>query len=341
MEPTVACPISDAVVLVTPRSFGLDDRTLRDELESAVREVRYNERGRPLHVDELCAEIGDVDGLIAGLDEINAAVFDVATRLRVVARYGVGTSNVDLAAAARHGVTVTNTPGANTEAVAEMTIALFFALARTIPHLDRAIHAGAWPPVQGMELAGKTVGIVGLGRIGHAVARRAIALGCRVVAHDPYLAAGSAGGISLLSLVDVAAASHILTLHLPLTRETDGLINRELLARMREGAYLVNTARGELIVEDDLLWALKAGRLRGVALDTLRQEPPPPGHPFLSRDDVILTGHSGAHTVEAAAAMGRAALDDLLAVLAGRPPRFPVVAAQASAPPSNSVAGDG
>jgi phosphoglycerate dehydrogenase-like enzyme len=323
--------VADAVVLVTPRSFGRDAPALREELEGAVREVRYNAEGRPLRAAELCAQIGDVDGMIAGLDELSAPVFAAAPRLRVVARYGVGTSNVDLAAAARHGVVVTNTPGANAEAVAELTIGLFFALARAIPRLDRAVHAGAWPSAQGVELAGKTVGIVGLGRIGRAVARRAAALGCRVVAHDPYARPESAGSIPLLRLADLAAAADFLTLHLPLTEETAGLVSRDLLAQMHAGAYLVNTARGELIVEEDVLWALETGRLRGVALDALRQEPPPAGHPFLGRDDVILTPHSGAHTAEAAVAMGRAALDDLLAVLTGRPPCFPVIAGGVSA----------
>lgn len=322
----------EAVVLVTPRSFGRADPSLRRELEDTVREVRYNERGRPLRAGELAAEVGDVDGMIAGLDEISAAIFAAAPRLRVVARYGVGTSNVDLAAAEQHGVTVTNTPGANAEAVAELTIGLFFALARSIPRLDRAVRAGVWSSIQGVELAGKTVGIVGLGRIGRAVAHRAAALGCQVVAYDPYVARDDVGVIPLCGLADVAAAAHILTLHLPLTAETEGLVDRALLARMREGAYLVNTARGELIVEQDVLWALETGLLRGVALDALRQEPPPADHPFLQRDDVILTPHSGAHTAEASVAMGRTALDDLLAVLAGRPPRFPVTAAKASVP---------
>jgi len=318
--------MAGSVVLVTPRSFGREDPDLRAELEAAVGEVRYNERGRPLTAAELRAAMGDVDGLLAGLDEIDATVFAAAPRLRVVARYGVGTSNVDLRAAAACGVVVTNTPGANAEAVAELTIGFIFALARELGRADRAVRAGAWPTVRGGDVAGKTVGLVGLGRIGASVARRAVALGCRVVAHDPYADAGHAGrlGVRLGPLEDVVAAADFLSLHLPVTPETRDLVDRDLLGRMHPGSYLINTARGELVVEEDLLRALERGHLAGAALDTLRVEPPPPGHPLLRRDDVLVTPHMGAHTAEAARAMGQLALRDLLAVLTGRPPHHPV-----------------
>lgn len=318
--------MAGSVVLVTPRSFGREDPDLRAELEAAVGEVRYNERGRPLTAAELRAAVGDVDGLLAGLDEVDATVFAAAPRLRVVARYGVGTSNVDLRAAAARGVVVTSTPGANTEAVAELTIGFIFALARGLGCADRAVRAGAWPMMRGGEVAGKTVGLVGLGRIGISVARRAVALGCRVVAHDPYADAGHAArlGVHLATLEEAVAAADFLSLHLPATPETRDLVDRNLLGRMRPGSHLINTARGELVVEEDLLSALERGHLAGAALDTLRDEPPPPGHPLLRRDDVLVTPHIGAHTAEAARAMGRLALRDLLAVLAGRPPHHPV-----------------
>jgi len=319
--------MAESVVLVTPLSFGRDDPELRAELEASVGEVRYNERGRPLTAAELCAALRDVDGLLAGLDKIDATVFAAAPRLRVVARYGVGTSNVDLRAAAARGIIVTNTPGANAEAVAELAIGFMFALARALGRADRVVRAGAWPTVGGGEVAGKTVGLVGLGRIGASVARRAVALGCRVVAHDPYADAGDAArlGVRLVPLEEAVAAADFLSLHLPATAETRDLVDRDLLRRMRVGSYLINTARGELVVEDDLLSALERGHLGGAALDTLRVEPPPADHPLLRRDDVLVTPHIGAHTAEAARAMGRLALRDLLAVLAGRPPHHPVI----------------
>lgn len=318
--------LSAAKVLVTPRSFGAHDPELRRDLERAVGQVRYNRRGRALTADELREEIGDVDGVIAGLDEIDNSVFDAAPCLKVVARYGVGVSNVDLDAARRHGVVVTNTPGANSEAVAELTIGFLFALARSIVQANAAAHAGRWTPIEGMEIAGKTVGILGGGRIGLAVARRAVALGCRVLAYDPYADRSvlAAAGAHSVSLEQVLVESHVLSLHLPLTEETRGLVDAGFLAQARPGVLLINTARGELIVEDDLLRALESGRVGGAALDTLTQEPAPTGHPLLRNDRVLVTPHVGAHTREATNAMGRMATDDLIAVLSGAQPRFPV-----------------
>ncbi len=327
MSDTSNQPLKRCVVLVTPRSFGADDPGLRRALEEAVGEVRYNGRGRPLKSAELQVEIPEVDGLLAGLDEIDAAVLAAAPRLRVIARYGTGTSNVDLRSAKEHGVTVTNTPDANTEAVAELTIGLIFDLARSISRADRAARSGTWKGMRGIELTGKTLGIVGLGRIGRSVARRAVALGCTVMAYDPNpdLSFPGADDIHLASLHDVLAEAHILSLHAPLTDRTRGMVNRDLLAMMRDDAILVNTSRGELIVEHDLVQALDAGRLRGAALDAWSEEPPRPDNPLLHREDVVVTPHMGAHTAEAASAMGRCSLHDLLAVLAGEPPLHPVV----------------
>jgi D-3-phosphoglycerate dehydrogenase / 2-oxoglutarate reductase len=319
-------PLSESVVLVTPRSFGAGDPGLRPALEAAVREVRYNDRGRPLRAAELREAMADVDGLLAGLDEIDASAIAAAPRLRVIARYGVGTSNVDLRAAARAGVVVTNTPGANAEAVAELTIGFIFALARSITRANQSVRAGHWHAPMGGEVAGKTLGILGLGKIGQAVARRAAGLGCTIVAYDPVPdhAFAARHQVRLAPREQVVAEAHFLTLHLPCTPQTRNLVDRRLLARMRPGSYLVNTARGELVVEEDLRRALESGHLHGAALDTLQEEPPPIDHPLLARDDVIVTPHIGASTLEAAATMGHAALHDLLAVLSGRPPRFPV-----------------
>lgn len=312
-----------STILVTPRSFGADDPSVRQELEGAVRTVRYNDRGRPLRAAELRMLLGDVDGLLAGLDEIDASVIAAAPRLRAIARYGVGVSNVDLHAAARAGVIVTNTPGANAEAVAELTIGFLFALARSITRADRALRAGHW---RGGEIAGKTLGILGLGKIGQAVARRAVCLGCAVLANDPKpdRAFATHYQVGLASREEVVAQADYLTLHLPLLPETRDLVDRRLLSGMRKGSFLINTARGELVVEEDLLWALESGHLKGAALDTLRAEPFAADHPLSAREEVIVTPHIGANTAEAAKAMGRMAVQDLLAVLSGRTPRFPV-----------------
>lgn len=317
----------DAVVLVTARSFGRSRPELREELEGAVREVRWNDLGRPLTGAELREAIADVDGVIAGVDRFDAGVIRAASRLRVIARHGTGTDGVDLDAAAAAGVVVTNTPGANAAAVAELAIGLMFALARRIPQGDRLVRAGEYGALPGIELAGRTVGLIGLGRAGREVARRAAALGCTVLAHDPAVSAEQARrvGATLAGRDEVVTEADFLSLHVPVTDATRDLVDAGFLSRMKRGAFLVNTARGELVVEEDLDEALEAGKLAGAALDTTRDEPPRAGNPLLARDDVILTPHSGADTDEARAAMGRAALDDLLAVLDGRAPRHPVV----------------
>jgi phosphoglycerate dehydrogenase-like enzyme len=227
-----------------------------------------------------------------------------------VARYGVGVDRVDLEAARRHGVVVTTTPGANANAVAELTIALLFATARPF-----TCRAGEWKPQRGIELAGRTLGLVGLGRIGSLVAEKARGLGMRVLAHDPYVA-------GTVSLEEVQAAADFVSLHAPLTEQTRGLVDAAFLGRLKPGCALVNTARGELVDEQALLQALDDGRLRAAALDVLAQEPPAPDHPLLRRDDVIVTPHMGPHTAEATAAMGRIALEELLAVLSGGTPRY-------------------
>ncbi len=304
----------DAAVLVTARSFA---RELRPELEEAVREVRYNDLGRPLAADELRERLDGVDGVLAGLDEIDASVL-ATPGLRVVARHGVGVDRVDLAAAERHGVTVTYTPGANAAAVAELTVALMLLLCRPVLAADRAVRGGDWPVLQGTELGRRTVGLLGAGRVGSRVARALDGLGCTVLIHDPAFDGSMALG-------ELLPRARVLSLHLPLNEETRGLVDEEVLAQLPRGALLVNTARGELVDEAALTGALDSGHLAGAALDALGEEPPRPGHPLVARDDVIVTPHIGAHTAEARAAMGRLAMDDLLAVLAGRHPRHPVV----------------
>lgn len=316
----------EAVVLVTPRSFGLDDPTLRERLEAEVAAVRYVP-SPGMDPAELVPLVGDVDGWIAGLDRIDQSVLEAAPRLKVIARYGVGTEQVDLEAACRQGVAVTNTPGANADAVAELTIGFLFALARGLVPAVEAARGGNWTPVRGRSLEGRVVGLVGFGAVGRAVARRAAALGCRVLACDPLADARLASdhGTELASLDELLAQADFVSLHVPLSPETRALADDAFLAKMRRGSYLVNTARGEVVDEAALLRAVESGHLAGAALDTLVDEPPPADHPLLHAERVIVTPHVGAHADGATAAMGRMALDDCLAVLSGREPAHPVV----------------
>jgi D-3-phosphoglycerate dehydrogenase / 2-oxoglutarate reductase len=320
----LASRLAESVVLVTPRSLAADPSSCA-RLRACVGEVRF--RPGPLGPDELTEVLSGVDAVLAGVDRFDESVFSRTPDLRVVARYGVGVDNVDLTAAARHGVVVTNTPGANANAVAELTIALLFALARPLVHGAVAAWSGRWSAPRGFEVAGRTLGLVGLGAVGRRVATKAAALGCRVVACDPVVGEAEcrAAGAELAPLEHVVAEADVLSLHAPLTAKTRDLVGRPLLESMKRGSALINTARGELVVEQDLVRALDEGRLRAAALDTLREEPPSPEHPLLGRDDVIVTPHIAGQTEEAVVEMARQAIDDLLAVLAGEPPRHPVV----------------
>ncbi|MGH7291866.1 MAG: phosphoglycerate dehydrogenase [Myxococcota bacterium] len=312
-----------SVVLVTPRSLRAGAPAVVRRLEAAVDEIRWNDLGRPLTAAELRERLDGVDGLVAGLDQVDASVFAAAPRLRVVARYGVGVDRVDLAAAGRHGVVVTSTPGANAAAVAEWTFALMLALCRPLVAADRAVRRGEWPVLKGRELSGRTIGLLGLGRIGGLVAERCTAFGCQVLAHDPFVRSAPRAA-QLVGRDELIARAEVLSLHMPLTEETRDSVDRPLLAALPPGAVLVNTARGELVDEQALVWALEEGPLAGAALDALRQEPPLPGHRLIGRDDVLVTPHAAPHTAEATLAMGQMAVGDLLAVLAGRSPLHPV-----------------
>lgn len=314
-------------MLVTPTSYAKYNPALISDLEDQVHEVIYNPHGRPLIADELIQLLPTCDAFIAGLDEINGAAIQAADRLKVIARYGVGVDNVDLDTARQKGIIVTNTPGANSVSVAELALALMLCLARPIPAAAAAIKQGSWPRMQGLTLEGKTVGLVGFGSIGQQVARRLKAFDCRIIAYDPFPNEGAAGslGVEFLPLGEVTQSADFLSLHCPLMPETRGMVNADLLENMKHGAFLINTARGELVNETALYEALQSGRLAGAALDVFAQQPPDAANPLLSLPQVIATPHMAAHTDGAADAMGRAALYDCLAVLRGQEPLHRVI----------------
>jgi D-3-phosphoglycerate dehydrogenase len=314
-------------VLVTPRSFGRHDLQLKTELEATVGEVIYNPFGRPLTSSEVQELLPGCDAYIAGVDTIDRAALEATDRLRVIARYGVGVDRVDLEAAREKGIIVTNTPGANSASVAELAIGLMLSLARMIPLANQETRAGKPPRIQGVSLEGKVVGLLGLGAIGKRVARRLQGFDCTVLTYDPAVDAATAQevGALLCSQEEVVAKSDFLSLHVPVLPETRGMVNASFLAQMKEGAFLINTARGELIDEVALFEALKSGHLRGAALDAFAEEPPSEDNPLFSLPQVIATPHMGAHTDGATNAMGWGALRDCLAVLRGEAPAHRVV----------------
>jgi D-3-phosphoglycerate dehydrogenase len=314
-------------VLVTPTSYAKNDPKLRSDLEEQVKEVVYNTTGRPLSSDELLDMIPEIDGYIAGLDAIDRRVIEAADQLKVISRYGVGVDKVDLDAAKEKGIVVTNTPGANSVSVAELTVGLILALARQIPTAVVATKAGEWPRLSGLSLEGKTVALLGFGSIAKHVARRLIAFGCKVIAYHPSfnVEAATALGVELRSQDDLIREADILSLHMPVLPETKGMVNADFINMMKDGAFLVNTSRGELINESALLEALKSGKLRGAALDVFVEQPPGADHPLLALPQVIATPHMGAHTDGATDAMGWLALKDCIAVLQGEEPVYRVV----------------
>jgi len=318
--------LKNARLLVTPTSYGKNDPRLKTELEGLAGAVIYNPAGKPLSSNEVAALLPGMDGYIAGLDMIDRAALEKADCLKVIARYGVGVDSVDLDAAKEKGIVVTNTPGANSVSVAELALGLVLALARQIPEAVHSVQQGKWPRYTGVSLEGKTVGILGLGAIGKQLVRRLAGFDCQVIAYDPVAdqAFAQEHSVRLADMDTVIASADFLSLHLPLLPETRGLVNQEFLSKMKKGAYLINTSRGEMIEEAALLRALESGHLRGAGLDAFAVEPPDPTNLLLHLPQVIATPHLGAQTDGATSNMGWFAMRDCLAVLRGEEPKYRV-----------------
>jgi D-3-phosphoglycerate dehydrogenase len=253
---------------------------------------------------ELLRVIGEYDGLIIrSATKVTADVIAAGKRLRVVGRAGIGVDNVDLDAANAHGVIVMNTPEGNAVTTAEHAISLMAALARSIPQATASMKAGRWEKnrFNGKELYGLVLGVIGLGNIGSIVADRARGLKMRVIAHDPLSTAERAQklGVELVSFDDLLQRADVITLHVPRTKETEGMLGAEQFRRMKDGVLLVNAARGGIVDEAALLQAIESGKVAGAALDVFESEPPPKAHPLLQRDEVICTPHLGAATAQA------------------------------------------
>src|SRR5579862_650440 len=258
--------------------------------------------------DGLPAALAEADALVVrSAVQVDDALMEKAPKLRVIGRAGVGVDNIDAESATRRGIVVMNTPGANAVAVAELTIGLMLALARKLPAANTSMHAGKWEKknLQGAELKGKTLGILGLGRVGIEVARRARGFGLEIVGSDPFVSAAIAreNGILLVSVEDLLARADYLTLHVGLTAQTNGFINSKNLAAMKKGVRIINCARGELVEDAALVDALKSGQVAGAALDVFAEEPPKDS-PYAALDNVILTPHIAGSTGEAQEAVG-------------------------------------
>ena len=309
-----------AKVLVTARTFQSMRGAPWEILEAAGLEVVTSGLDRPLSGAELRALLPGIVAVIVGMDEVSAEALEGADALRVVSMNGVGLDRIDVAAAARRGIAVTNTPGTNAESVADLTMALILALMRRLPQHDALLRLGLWKRTAGRELGGQLLGLVGLGRVGKAVAVRARSFGLALQVFDPYLDLKfcSEHEIAASDWQVVLATSDILSLHLPVTADTAEILNETTLAQMKPGAVVINTARGELIDEPALVAALASGHLGGAALDVFSHEPPIESA-LWKMDNVVLSPHLGGNTREAAIRTACQAARNVVGVLTGGP----------------------
>ena len=274
--------------------------------------------------EELRDIIGNIDGAIIGMDEYTDEVFQMAHKLKAVAKFGVGVDNIDLEAAKRRGVKVLNAPGQNANAVAELTVSYILNLLRRIIPTHQALERGEWPRWLGSELKGKTVGLVGFGAIAKLVAKKLSGFDVKVLAFDLYMnkEAADALGVQACALSELIAASDIVSLHIPASENTYHMFNAEMFLRMKKGAYLINAARGGLVDIDALCAALQKGQLAGTALDAFEVEPLPADSEIFRSGNVICTPHIGAETREAYTNVSLCVSQGIIDVLAGRNPAY-------------------
>lgn len=306
-------------IAITSTSFG----KVSQEPEAILTQAGFTPRyvPGPLSGEELVQALSGAVAAIIGTDPLTASDLEQLPDLKVLVRHGAGLDNVPLQAAFERGIRVANVPGASTNAVAELAVALMLALARHVPEAERSVRRGAWPRLIGTELGGKTCGIVGFGKIGQAVASRLSGFEMRLLTYDPYIDPDQAQalGARLVPLDELLASSDFVTLHLPLTAKTRHIIGRREISLMKPGAYLINTARGGLVDEEALAGALNQGRLAGAAIDVFAKEPPDPSNPLLTCERVLPTPHMGAYTTDALNQVSLRAAKNAVALLLGEP----------------------
>ena len=309
-------------VLTSARAFWVSGQAAHAALEAAGCEAVPSLRPGPFSAEEAISMLQGCDAVIASSEPYNAQVFAACPQLKLVARCGVGTDAVDMAAAAEAGVVVTNTPGAMTEAVADYTFALMLGIARRLPESDAMMRSGGWDEFRGVLVYGKTLGLVGVGRIGQAVAQRAKGFSMRVLAYDPILQASgkAAPGIEFVTLEELLAQSDYVSAHAPSLPETVKMFNAERFAQMKPTAYFINTARGTLVDEADLLAALQGGIIAGAAIDVYAKEPCPADSPLRHAPHCVLTPHNAFNAAESTVEMSRQSAQSILDLMQGRLP---------------------
>lgn len=301
-------------ILVTPRSFGkynreeLSELFLRHDIEAV-----YNPYGAILTEEQLEQELPDRDGVIIGVDPLPESVLKTAGKLKAIAKYGVGTDNIDLHYAEQRGIKVSRTVGANSDAVADYSFALLMAVARRVVEIDNGCHADDWGKRIALDIHGKTIGILGLGAIGKGVALRAKGFGMEVLAYDVFRDEEFARqqGITFTDVETIVKKADFISIHLPLTPETHHLINRDTLQNAKKNLIIVNTSRGGMVNEDDLYELISEGRIYGAGIDVFEHEPPRDSR-LLTLKSVVVGSHTAASTVAATQKMSRMAAENLI-----------------------------
>lgn len=314
-------------ILVTATNYTKYCRAGKTILENAGCEIVENPHNRPFKEEELKKLVSGIDGVVAGPDIWNETIFSLASNLKVIARFGVGVDNIDLNAAKKHGVVVCNTPGINSSAVAEQAITLMLSLIRKIPEMNAAVRKGLWPRPMFHELRSRTVGFLGFGAIARNVAQRLRGFGPEMIACDiyPNQEAANTLGVKIVSQEEVLAKADIISIHLPANAETKHLISKETISQMKDGVYIINTARGSIVNETDLLDALKEGKIGGVGTDVFEHEPVNSKSPLFELDNYITTPHVSAETYENCEETSVATARQILAVFAGKDPEHRLV----------------
>lgn len=308
----------ERVVITCPQLLRTFDEH-RARFDSAGIEVELPDVVQQLSEDEMRAMIGRFDGIIVGDDPLTAPVLAQATRLRVISKWGVGIDNIDLDEARARGIRVTNTPGAFGDEVADVAIGYLILLARGLHVIDRRVRQGEWAKLEGVSLGGRTLGVIGLGSIGQAVARRALAMGMQVVGHDPSEAQGAAAralGVEVSDLDGLFPRADVVSLNCPLTAENRHMLDGARLAALPRGAWIINTARGPLVDEPALIAALQSGQVGAAALDVFESEPLAADSPLREMPNVILGAHNASNTAEAGRRVSERAITNLIEGLA-------------------------
>lgn len=308
-------------VLITPTtSFGKYSNGYERLREAGCEPIKASYQ-YPLKEKQLLKIIGGIDGVIIGIDEVTAKVILKADKLKVISKHGVGVDNVDVEEATNRRVVVANAPGTNDNAVADLTFGFILSLARKIPQADRSIKERKWEKIVGVGLEGKTLGIIGAGRIGKKVIKRTSGFDMKILVYDIYQKAKLAKNLNFeyVSLRRLLQESDFVSLHVPLTEKTKGMIGKKEIKLMKNSAYLINTARGGIVDEVALFYALKNKKITGAAIDTYLQEPPTT-NPLLELDNIITTPHMGADTREAIRNMDLVSVENVVRTLRGEEP---------------------